>query len=143
MWAVTCSYLSLPPCITYQLLRAQKGYWKGSDRHQSGFKQHSLQPHNLCANSQTQLENHRMAWVGGDLKDHIAPNRCLGQEHHLVSPGPTEPGLSTSWDGPPTASLNSLCQCLTTLTVKIFFLTSPFFQCKATVPCPITTHLSK
>jgi len=33
-----------------------------------------------------------MAWVGGDLKDHIAPNHCLGQEHHSVSPGPTEPG---------------------------------------------------
>jgi len=55
---------------------------------------------------------------------------------------PSNLALNTAREGAATASLGSLCQGLTTLTVKNFFLISnlnPPSQFKAITPCPVTT----
>ena len=75
-------------------------------------------------------QNHRVAQVGRDLKDHESPTPCHRQGHqppHL--PGFPEPHPAWPWtppwmDGVPTTSLDSMFQHLTTLTVKDFPLTS-------------------
>ena len=64
---------------------------------------------------------------GTDLKAHAAPTPATGRAapSQLRLPGaPSNLALSTSRDGAPTASLGSLCQCLTTFWVNNFFLTA-------------------
>jgi len=58
-----------------------------------------------------------------------------------VLKAPSSPALNTAREGAATASLGSLCQGLTTLTGKNFFLLSksPLFHLEAITPCPITT----
>jgi len=53
---------------------------------------------------------------------------------------PSNLALNTAREGAATASLGNLCQCLTTLRVKNFFLMSKptLFQFKAIAPCPVT-----
>jgi len=62
--------------------------------------------------------NYRMAWVGGDLKDHPVPTLLLWASGHpqaLAAQGPPKLPLNTTRDGALAGSLGSLCQCLTTL----------------------------
>ena len=83
---------------------------------------------NLVRNSES--HNHRMAWVGRDLKDHESPTP-LPQAGPLTSTCNTRPGCPgphptwpwTSRDGASTTSLDSLFQHLTTLIEKNFPLT--------------------
>jgi len=68
-----------------------------------------------------------MVWVGRDLKAHPDPTPCggLGATHQLRLPrAPSNLALRTSRDGAPQAFLDSLCQCLTALSVKNFTLAS-------------------
>ena len=62
-----------------------------------------------------------------NLKSHLVSSPCHGQGHlplSQVAPSPIQPGLEHFRDGAATASLGNLCQGLTTLTGKNFFLTS-------------------
>jgi len=51
--------------------------------------------------------------------------------------------LNSAREGAATTSLGNMCQCLTTLTVKNFFLSisskATLFQFKAITPCPVPT----
>ena len=70
---------------------------------------------------------HRMVWVGRDRKLHSVPNPNHRQSCYPSAQLPralSNLALSMSRDGAPTASLDSLCQCLTTLRVKKFLLIS-------------------
>jgi len=71
---------------------------------------------------------HRMVWVGRDLKDHLVPtppamSRDIFHQPRVLR-APSNLALNTAREGAATASLDSLGQCLTTLMVKNFFLTS-------------------
>lgn len=59
-----------------------------------------------------ELENHRMAWIRRDLKDHLVPVPCLGQGCHsldMAAQGPIPTlALSTSRNGASIASLGNL-----------------------------------
>ena len=74
--------------------------------------------------------NHRITdWfrLEGTLKPIQFHPPAMGRDtsHQPRLPkAPSSLALSTSRDGASTASLGSLCQCLTTLTVKNFLLTS-------------------
>ena len=59
-----------------------------------------------------------MVRVGADLKDHLVPNP---HETRLLK-APSNLALNTARDGASTTTLGNLCQCLTTLIVKNFFL---------------------
>jgi len=40
--------------------------------------------------------NHKMVWVGRDLRDHVVPTHCYGQGHlplDQVAQSPIQPGL--------------------------------------------------
>ena len=66
-------------------------------------------------------------WVGRDHEAHPVPITCyeLIAPHQLRLPrAPSSLALSTSRDGAPTASLGNTFLCLTTVTVKSFFLMS-------------------
>lgn len=91
-----------------------------------------------------------MTQVGRDLKDYPVPTplpwagmpptrpRCPGPWSNLV--------LNTSRDGASTISLGHLFQCLTTLWVKNFLLTSSLnlpSQFNNIPPCPVIVCLSK
>ena len=69
-----------------------------------------------------------MVWVGRDLSDHLVPTPLPGAGTPSTRPGcskhPSNLALNTSRQGASTASLGNLFQCLTTLPVKNFFLTS-------------------
>jgi len=76
-------------------------------------------------------KNHRMAWVGSDLKDHQAPIPCHRQGHqppHIIldqaAQGPIQPGLEYLQGRGIHNLSGSLCQHLTTVSVKNFPLTS-------------------
>jgi len=78
----------------------------------------------------------------------LVPNLYHGQGHlplGQVARSPINLALTISREGACTASLADLLQCLTTLTVKNFFLTANLnlIQFKAITPCPITTCPSK
>ena len=68
-----------------------------------------------------------MLWVGRDLSDRLVPTPAVGrdtsQQTRLLT-APSSLALSASREGASPASLGNLCQCLTTLTVKNFFLIS-------------------
>ena len=95
-------------------------------------------------------ENHRMAWVGRDLKDHEAPNpptpfRQGHQPPDLIlvqaAQGPIQPGLEhlQGWMGHPQPLWAA---CFSTLTVKNFPLTPnlnlPSFSLK---PFPLVLQM--
>ena len=75
----------------------------------------------------TESQNHRMAWVGRDLKDHESPNplpQAGPPTPHLIpdqaAQGPIQLGLEHLQDRASITSLGSLFQHLTTLIVKNF-----------------------
>mgnify|MGYP001853022146 CR=1 FL=1 len=75
----------------------------------------------------TESRKLRMAYVGKDLNDHWTPTPCheLVATHQLRLPkASSSPALNPSRDGALTAALGNLCQCLTSLWEKNFFLTS-------------------
>ena len=78
-------------------------------------------------------QNHRMAWVGRDTKDHLSATpmgRAVNHyiRHQISLPrGPANLALSISRDGASTTSLGSLCHCLTALSVKNFPPTSHLY----------------
>jgi len=84
---------------------------------------------------------HRMVWLGRDLTDHLVPTPLPWSELPSAwwSTDPSNLALNSSRDGAPTASLGSLCQHLTVLWVKKFYLTSvsPLLSFKDISPCPI------
>lgn len=66
-----------------------------------------------------------MVWIGRDLKIHAVQPPCCGQSHLLLdqaAQGPSSLALNISNDGESTASVGNLCEGLTTLSVKNFFL---------------------
>jgi len=68
-----------------------------------------------------------MAWVGRTLRPSSSNPPATSRNKFLqlrLPRAPSNLALSTSRDGAPTASLGSLCQCLTTLWVNNFFLTA-------------------
>jgi len=69
-----------------------------------------------------------MVWVGRDLIDHLVPTPLpwAGTPSHQTRllKAPSSLALNTAREGAATASLGNLCQCLTTLVVKNFFLIS-------------------
>ena len=67
-----------------------------------------------------------MVQVRRKVKDYLVSNPFCGQGYHPPdqAKGPSNLTLNASRDGAPTASLGSLCQCLTTLWVNNFFLTA-------------------
>ena len=69
-----------------------------------------------------------MVWVGRDLSDHLVATPLPGAGTPSTRPGyskhPSNLALNTSSDGASTTSLGNLFQCLTTLPVQNFFLTS-------------------
>lgn len=71
-------------------------------------KQHPKQePHHSCY---LQPWNHRMSWVGRDLKAHTAQPAALGRaaSHQLILPrAPSNSAWSTSRDGAPTGSVGN------------------------------------
>ena len=88
-----------------------------------------------------------MAWVGGDLKDHEAPTPLsLAWPPTSIfnsRPGCPGPHPPPGMDGASTASLGSLFQHLTTLTVKNFPNIQPkssLLQLKTISPCPDVIH---
>jgi len=87
-----------------------------------------------------------MVWLGRDLMDHVVPippamGRDTFHPTRLIKV-PFSLVLNTAKEGASTASLRNLCQCLTTLTVKNFFLLSylnlPSFILK---PLPLVLSL--
>jgi len=69
-----------------------------------------------------------MVWVGRDLEDHLVPtplamSRDIFHQPRLLR-APSNLALNPAREGAATASLGSLCQCLTTLMGKNFFLIS-------------------
>lgn len=71
-----------------------------------------------------------MVWARKDLKDHLIPTPHHGKGHlpvDQVVQTPSNLPLITSRDGAFTAPLRNLFQCLTSLTVKNFSLTSNLF----------------
>jgi len=95
----------------------------------------------------TESWNHRMVWVGKDLKDHLVPTalatgRDTFHQTRLLK-APAYPALNTTREGAATASLGKLCQGLTTLRVKKFFLLSnlnlPSFSLKS-LPLVLLLH---
>ena len=91
-------------------------------------------------------QNHRMVWVGKDLKYHLVPTpSAMGRNiFHLIRllRAPSNPPLNTAREGVSTTSLGNLLQCLSTLMVKNFFLISnpnlPSFSLK---PLPLVLPL--
>lgn len=66
-----------------------------------------------------------MIWVGRDLKDHVIPAPCPGQEHVPLARlliAPPSLAVNTSRDGAAITSLGCLFQCPITLSVKNVFL---------------------
>jgi len=85
--SLSLSSLTVPDSL---LVYTKKGAWTGS-------------------------QNHRMVWVGKDLKDLLAPTFRYGQGHlplDHVAQRPIQPGLNSAREGTSTASLGRLCQCL-------------------------------
>jgi len=86
-----------------------------------------------------------MVWVGRDLEDHLVPTPLPWAGTPSTRPGcypvPSNLALNTAREGAATASLGSLFQCFTTLTVKNFFLISnlnlPSFSLQ---PFPLVCH---
>ena len=79
-----------------------------------------------CCAGFTELQNHRMVWVGRDLKAHPVPPRAVGR---AATQQLSCPGLHPTWPwAPPGMGHHSfsgqLCQRLTAIRVKNFFLTS-------------------
>jgi len=72
----------------------------------------------------TKSQNHRMHWVGMDLKDHPPSNPHATFHQTRLLKAPSNLALNTAREGAATASLGNPGQGLTTLTVKNFFLTS-------------------
>ena len=98
-------------------------------------------------------QNHGMAWVGRDLKDHESPTPLPGRATSLpiystrLPRAPSNLALNTSRDRASTTSRGSLFQHLTTLLVKNFPLTSnlnlPSFNLKAFPLVLLLSTLSK
>jgi len=58
-----------------------------------------------------------MVWIGRDVEAHLVPTPAMGRDtsHQIgLLKAPSSLALSTAGDGAPTASLGSLCHCLTT-----------------------------
>ena len=96
-------------------------------------------------------QNHRMAWVGRDLKDHETSNPHHRQGHqplHLIldqaAQGSIQPGLEHLQGWGIHSLSGQLFQHLTTLIVKNFPLTSKLnlslLQLKTTSPCPAVIY---
>ena len=73
-------------------------------------------------------QNHRMARVERDFKDHLVPtppalSRDVFHQTRLLR-APSNLALNTAREGAATASLGNLFQCFTTLMLKNFFQTS-------------------
>lgn len=72
--------------------------------------------------------NHRMAWVGRNLKDHLVSTPLRWTRTPFTRSGcsgpPSNLTLNTARDEASTIFLGTLFQCLTTLTVTNFFLKS-------------------
>jgi len=87
-----------------------------------------------------------MAWAGMDLKDNLVPTPLPWAEtpytRTRLLKATSNLALNTAREGAPTASLGNLCQCLTTLIVKNFFLMAstnlPSFSSK---PLPLGLSL--
>jgi len=71
------------------------------------------------------IQSQSLLWAGCPPADQAARAPC-------------SLALKVSKDGASTASLSSLCQCLTTLSVKNFSSEFPLFNFKAIPPCAIT-----
>jgi len=66
-------------------------------------------------------QNHRMVWVGMDLKDHLVPSPCHEQGHlplDRVAQSSIQPGVGHCQGGAATASLGNRGHCFTTLKDK-------------------------
>ena len=75
----------------------------------------------------TASSKHRMARVGRDFKDHSVPIHCCGQGCRPLdqaAQGSMQTGLEHIQGWGTHSSSEQLCQCLTTLWVKNFYLTS-------------------
>lgn len=84
-----------------------------------------------------------MIWIGRDLKNHLLTAPLGG---NTLIRAPSNHALSTSRDGPCSACLDNLLQCLTTLTANNFFLifNLNLSSLKIIPPCPVTTcHYKK
>jgi len=96
--------------------------------------------------SLSHTQNHRMVWVGRDLKDHAVPAPVPWAGTPSTRPGCSKPHPTWSWTllgrGQPQLLFGNLCQCLTTPLVKNFFLifslNLPSFSLK---PLPLVLSL--
>jgi len=96
------------------------------------------------------IGNHRImesynSWSWTELKVHSVPTPCHGQRQHPPAQAAQGPIQLTLWAPPgmDPASLGSLCQCLTTLWVKNFFLTSNLnFSSFSLKPFPLVLSLA-
>lgn len=83
-------------------------------------------------------ENHRMDWVGRYFLDHLVLTLCYGQGCHWLDQaahGPTQPGLEHLQGRDIDSFSRQLCQCLATLWVNKFLLTSDWH-----LPSPISYY---
>ncbi|XP_053913580.1 translation initiation factor IF-2-like [Cuculus canorus] len=97
--------------------------WFLSPQGSHAGQEQSKQTRRLC----TSKIKDRMIWVGRDLKAHLVPPPSTGRDtSHWIRllKAPSNLALSTSRDRAAPTSLGVLCQCLSTLTGKHFFVIS-------------------
>lgn len=89
--------------------------------------------------------NHRMLWVGRDLKDHVVPKPCHGLPISSTKSGCSKFHPTRPWTLSGVGRPQLLFQCFSNLTEKNFFWLSnlTYSQFETNPFCPITTFFCK